>query len=90
MSKFTAILLTAAVAFPIGALTAGPMRGHPQLEAARSDLDRAWRHVTRSQEENEWVPGDEEGHGAKAKEAIGLAKEELRLASEALNRHGGR
>lgn len=90
MSKLTTILLTAAVAFPAGLLTAGPMRGHPQLEAARNDLDRADQHITRSQEANEWSPSDEGGHGQKAKEAIHLAKEELRLAAEFLNRHEGR
>ena len=89
MSKLTAVLLTAAVAFPVG-LMAGPMRGHPQLEAARNDLDRAWGHISRSQEANEWSPGDEGGHGAKAKEAISLAKDELRQAAEFLNRREGR
>ena len=90
MSKVRTILLTAAVAFPVGMLSAGPMRGHPQLEAARNDLDRAVMHITRSQEMNEWSPGDEGGHGQKAKEAIQLAKDELRQAAEFLNRHEGR
>jgi hypothetical protein len=89
MTKLSAILLTAAIAFPAG-LMAGPMRGHPQLEAARADLDRADRHISASQHDNEWSPGDEGGHGQKAKEAISLAKDELRQAAEFLNRHEGR
>jgi hypothetical protein len=89
MSKLTTILLTAAIAFPAG-IFAGPMRGHPQLESARNDLNAAERHITRSQEANEWSPGDEGGHGQKAKEAIQLAKDELRQAAEFLNRHEGR
>jgi hypothetical protein len=84
MSKTKTILITAALAFTGGVLTAGPMRGHPNLEAARSDLNAAWEHISRAQSANEYDMG---GHAAKAKELIGSAKEEVRLAAETANEH---
>jgi hypothetical protein len=84
MSKMKTILLTAAIVFPIGVLTAGPMRGHPNLEAARNDLNKAWDHVSAAQSANEYDMG---GHAAKAKDMISNAKEELRMAAETANEH---
>jgi hypothetical protein len=84
MSKMKTILLTAAIVFPIGVLTAGPMRGHPNLEAARNDLNKAWDHISAAQSSNEYDMG---GHASKAKEMIGNAKEELRMAAETANEH---
>jgi hypothetical protein len=82
MSKTKLILITALVAFTGGILTAGPMRGHPNLEAARNDLNGAWDHITRAQQNNEYDMG---GHAAKAKDLISNAKEEVRMAAEAAN-----
>jgi hypothetical protein len=84
MSKMKTILLTAAIVFPIGVLTAGPMRGHPNLEAARNDLNKAWDHISAAQSANEYDMG---GHASKAKEMISNAKEELRMAAETANEH---
>jgi hypothetical protein len=82
MTKTKTILITAALAFTGGVLTAGPLRGHPNLEAARNDLNGAWEHITRAQQANEYDMG---GHAAKAKDLIGNAKEEVRMAAEAAN-----
>ncbi|HUJ61049.1 MAG TPA: hypothetical protein VLX92_21245 [Kofleriaceae bacterium] len=87
MSKLRTVLLTAAVAFPIGIMSAGPLRGHPNLERARNALDQADMWIGKSQAANEGVWKDEAGHGQKAKELIGQAKEELRLAAEWVNHH---
>jgi hypothetical protein len=84
MSKMKTILLTAAIVFPIGVLTAGPLRGHPNLEAARNDLDKAWEHISAAQSANEFDLGH---HAEKAKEAISTAKEQIRLAAEVSNEH---
>jgi len=82
-TKLKTILITAAIAFPLG-LFAGPLRHHPQLEAAQGDLNQAWKHITASQEAHEW---DEGGHAQKAKDAISLAKDEVRQAAEFDNHH---
>jgi hypothetical protein len=79
MTKTKTILITAVLAFTGGILTAGPLRGHPNLEAAKNDLNAAWEHITRAQSANEYDMG---GHAAKAKELIGNAKEEVRMAAE--------
>jgi hypothetical protein len=82
MSKMKLIMITAVLAFGGGILAAGPLRGHPNLEAARNDLNGAWEHITRAQQANEYDMG---GHAAKAKDLIGNAKEEVRMAAEAAN-----
>jgi len=79
MTKLRTILLTATICIPLGALARDPLKGHPNLERARASLNDAVKWVTESQKANEF---DEGGHAQKAKEAIGLAKEELRLAAE--------
>jgi hypothetical protein len=84
MSKTKTILITAALAFTGGVLTAGPLRGHPNLEAARNDLNGAWDHISRAQQANEYDMG---GHAQHAKDLIGQAKEEVRLAAETANEH---
>ncbi|HUJ61611.1 MAG TPA: hypothetical protein VLX92_24065 [Kofleriaceae bacterium] len=60
------------------------MRRHPQLLEAQKDLNRAWEHIQASQEAHEW---DEGHHAEKAKELIGQAKEEVRMAAEYDNHH---
>jgi hypothetical protein len=84
MTKTKTILITAALAFTGGVLTAGPLRGHPNLEAARNDLNGAWDHISRAQQANEYDMG---GHAQHAKDLIGQAKEEVRLAAETANDH---
>jgi hypothetical protein len=87
MSKIGTIVLTAAIALPLGAAAAA-LRGHPNHEKARASLNDADRWITKSQESNEGVWKDEGGHGRKAKEAISLAKSELDKAAEWVNAHG--
>jgi hypothetical protein len=84
MSKLRTIVLTTAIACPFGALVAGPLRGHPNLQAARVEVDRAWERITVAQKDNEF---DMEGHAAKAKEALRLAVDELKLAAEVANKN---
>ena len=82
MTKTKTMMIVAALAFTGGVLTAGPMRGHANLEAARNDLNAAWEHIQRAQQANEYDLG---GHAAHAKELIGQAKEEVRMAAETSN-----
>ena len=82
MSKLRIALISALVALPIGVYAGGAMKGHPNLEAARSALNTADMKIAAAQKANEFDLG---GHAAKAKEAIATAKEELRLAAETSN-----
>ena len=82
MTKLKTILITAAIAFPVGMLAAGPMKGHPNMQAADKALATAWEKITAAQKANEF---DLDGHAAKAKDAIKLAVDELKLAAEASN-----
>jgi hypothetical protein len=87
MSKLTTILLTAVIALPLGAVAKDALRGHPNLEKARNSLNDADRFIEASQHANEGVWKDEAGHGQKAKELIGQAKEQLDKAAEWVNHH---
>ena len=87
MSKLGTIVLTAAICLPIGAFAKDALKGHPNLEKARAALNDADKWITASQKANEWTVGDEGGHGQKAKEAITLAKDELKLAADYVNSH---
>ena len=88
MSKFTTIVLTAAVCLPLGAFAKDAMlKGHPNLQKARNSLNDAQRYIDASQKANEKVWGDEGSHGQKAKEAIQTAKTELDAAAEWVNGH---
>jgi len=82
MRMIKTLVLAAAVVAPLGFAVAGPMKGHPNLEAAQKALDTALDKITASQKANEW---DEGGHAKKAKEAIELAKGELVEAAKADN-----
>ena len=64
-----------------GAL-AGPMKGHPNLEAAHKHLKECEEKITAAQKANEF---DMEGHAQKAKDLIGEALGELTKAAEAAN-----
>jgi hypothetical protein len=88
MPKLRVILITAAIALPLGAFAKDAMlKGHPNLEKARAALNDADRWISASQKANERVWGDEGGHGKRAKEAIATAKQELDLAAEWVNSH---
>lgn len=87
MTKLRTVLFTAIIALPLGAIAGGALRGHPNLEKARSALNEADRFIEASQRANEGVWKDEGGHGQKAKELIGQAKEQLNLAAEWVNHH---
>jgi hypothetical protein len=88
MSKFTTIVLTAAVCLPLGAFAKDAMlKGHPNLQKARASLNDADHWISESQKANEKVWGDEGNHGQKAKAAIATAKSELDMAAEWVNKH---
>ena len=88
MSKLRTVILTAAIALPLGAFAKDVvLKGHPNLQKARASLNEADKYITASQKANEAVWGDEGGHGKRAKEAIATAKSELDLAAEWVNSH---
>ena len=87
MTKFRTVLITAIIALPLGAIAGGALRGHPNLERARNSLNDADRYIEASQRANEGVWKDEGGHGPRAKELIGQAKEQLDRAAEWINHH---
>jgi len=82
MSKLRVVLISALVALPLGVFAGGAMKGHPNLEGARTALNNAESKIEAAQRANEFDLG---GHAAKAKELIATAKEELRLAAETAN-----
>ena len=87
MTKFRTVLITAIIALPLGAVAGGALRGHPNLERARNALNDADRYIEASQHANEGVWKEEGGHGQRAKELIGQAKEQLNQAAEWVNHH---
>jgi len=88
MKRIGTILITAAIALPLGALAGDVvLTGHPYLERAHHALNDAHRWITRSQEANEKIWGVEGGHGHRAKEYIERAQQELDLAAEWVNSH---
>jgi hypothetical protein len=78
MHKLRTIAITAAICLPIGAIAGGALKGHPNLIKAQTSLNDADKWITASQKANEF---DEGGHAQKAKEAISLAKDELKAAA---------
>ena len=88
MKKLAIVLVTAAIVFPLGVFAGDVvLHGHPYLQKAHHALNDAHHWITRSQEANERVWGDEGGHGRRAKEFIESAKRELDLAAEWVNAH---
>jgi len=57
---------------------------HPNLRAAQDLINQAFDKISAAQAANEW---DMDGHAAKAKSLLVDAKEQIRLAAEAANRH---
>lgn len=81
---FGALLLVGA-----GAIAQRPERDisharHPNLAAAQRLSQQAWERIVDAQKANEW---DMEGHAQKAKDLLGQANSELKLAAEAANRN---
>lgn len=70
------------VAAPV--LARGPERGHPNILAAQRDINMAWQKLTAAQKANEF---DMDGHAQKAKDALKIASDEIKLAAEAANHH---
>ena len=82
-SKFVLGSVLYLASFAGGVLVAQGPR-HPNLRAAQDLINQALDRITAAQRANEWDMG---GHAARAKELLGQAKEQIRLASEAANRH---
>ena len=88
MKRLRTVLLTAAIAFPLGVFAGDVvLRGHPYLQKAHHALRDADHWISESQRANERIWSVEGGHGHRAKEFIGRAKEELDLAAEWVNSH---
>ncbi|HUB51937.1 MAG TPA: hypothetical protein VL986_07315 [Terracidiphilus sp.] len=60
----------------------GPRR--PNLFAAQQAIEQAWQRITDAQRANEY---DMDGHAQRAKEFLGQARQEIKLATIAANRH---
>ncbi len=82
-SKFLVGSILCVTSFAGGMLVAQGGR-HPNLRAAQDLINQAFDRITAAQQANEWDMG---GHAARAKELLGQAKEQIRLAAEAANRH---
>ena len=68
------------LALQLGAFAKDTLKGHPNLDKAKTALADADKWITEAQKANEW---DEGGHAAKAKDAIATAKLELDKAASA-------
>ena len=82
-SKFLSSSVLALVCFAGGVLVAQGAR-HPNLRAAQDLINQAYERITAAQAANEWDMG---GHAARAKQLLGQAKEQIRLATVAANHH---
>ncbi len=78
-SKIRTVFLTAAIVFPLGVLSAGPLAGHPNLTAADKAINNAWDKILAAQKANEF---DMDGHAQKAKDALDTAVKEIKIAAE--------
>ncbi len=88
MKKLRTILVTAALAFSLGAFAEDFfLQGHPNLQKARQALNEADHWVNESIGAHEKIWGVQGGHGHKAKEFIAKARRELDLAAEWVNTH---
>ena len=82
-NKFLLSAVLCLASFASGIVIAqGPRR--PNLRAAQDLINQAFDRITAAQQANEWDMG---GHAARAKDLLIKAKEEIRLAAEAANRH---
>ena len=85
-----ATVLALVVAAPLGlALAKDPVQNvsakkHPNIAAAQKLAVEAFEKVEAAQKANEF---DMDGHAQKAKDALKLANDELKLAAEAANKN---
>jgi hypothetical protein len=63
------------------------LKNHPNLINAEWELFNAFEAITRSQQANECVWGDEGGHGQKAKADIEVARKQVYEAAEWVSTH---
>jgi hypothetical protein len=90
MSKLTALVMAVALSTPITIACARNTpktnvgHRHPNLDSAQELVLKAFYKVEAAQKANEY---DLDGHAAKAKEALRLASDELKLAAQAANRN---
>jgi hypothetical protein len=80
MKNLKTIVITACIALPLGFAAAGPLKGHPNLQAAQTALETATTKIGAAQTANEF---DMDGHAQKAKDAIATALSEVKLAGAA-------
>lgn len=74
----------AALLFTSGVLVGQDVgRRHPNLMAAQRLMEQATARIDAAQQANEWDMG---GHAAKAKELLGQAYEQVKMAAMAANR----
>jgi len=81
-SKFLLGSILCVASFAGGVLAQGPR--HPNLMAAQDLINQAFDRISAAQQANEWDMG---GHAARAKALLAQAKEQIRLATMAANRH---
>jgi len=79
MSRFV-LGTVAALALISTATFAGPLAGHPNLQAAHTACQTAIAKISAAQTANEF---DMDGHAAKAKELLAQAEVELKAAASA-------
>ncbi len=82
-NKFLLGSVLCIASFAGGVLVAQGPR-HPNLRAAQDLINQAFDRLTAAQQANEW---DMDGHAARAKDLLVQAKEQIRLATMAANRH---
>ena len=89
ISIIRSLTVAAVLAAPLGlALAKGPAQNisghrHPNLAAAQDLSAKAFERLEAAQSANEF---DLAGHAKKAKDALKLASEEMKLAAEAANK----
>jgi hypothetical protein len=82
-SKFVLGSVLCVASFASGVLVAQGPR-HPNLMEAQRMINQAFDRLVAAQQANEWDMG---GHAARAKDLLDQAKREIRMATEAANRH---
>lgn len=88
MKRWLAIAIMCLLIFPAAMLAQKPPRNvsgkrHPNLAAAQRLCDQAFNRISEAQRANEF---DMEGHAEKAKDLLGQADKELKLAAQAANK----
>ena len=79
---FVGMVLGATISAGSILVAQGPRR--PNLFAAQQLIEQAWGRITDAQRANEF---DMDGHAQRAKEFLAQARQEIKLAAMAANRH---